>query len=64
LLAPVVVNGGAHAHIHRKTLSCMPLVDSANGSYIAVVAPVRDANVLQAKRLPQRRIKPHPTALR
>jgi hypothetical protein len=44
-------------------LACMPLVNSANGSRIAVVAPTGDTNGLQAKRLPQCRIEPHPTAL-
>ena len=42
----------------------MAFVHPANRSHIAVIASIRDANMLQTQRLSQRRIKTYPARIR
>ena len=60
LLAPVIVDGGAHAPIHRKALAGVALVDAAGRRYVAIVSPVGHPRVPQSQRFPQRRIESNP----
>jgi hypothetical protein len=47
-LVTCVVENGANADIDRQPLPCPAFVDAADGSDIAVIAPVSDPHVPQA----------------
>ena len=55
-----LIERGTYAHIHGKPLTGMALVDTPDGSDIAVVAAVRDANVLEPNGRAQSGIEPEP----
>ncbi len=64
LLAAFAVEGGANANIDGEALARVAFVDAADGSDIAIVAAVGDADVAQSDGISERGIKADPSCVR